>query len=167
MNRGRSLRQKLLRVVMLVTLAALLVSVGTMIAYDLRAYHQSLIGDMSTQAELLGHMSSPALAFDDQRLAKENLSLLRLRPKVNAGAIYNARGQLFAAYVAPTHDVTVPRTPGEEGVAFSEGKLVMFRTIRDNGELLGTVYLRSDYEILGRFADYVLIAALAGLLAYS
>ena len=165
MNRGRSLRLKLLRVVMLVTLAALLVSVGTIIAYDLRAYHQSLIGDMSTQAELLGHMSSPALAFDDQRLAKENLSLLRLRPKVNAGAIYNARGQLFATYVAPTHDVTVPRQPGPEGVAFADGKLVMFRPIRDNGEMLGTVYLRSEYEILGRFADYVLIALLASLLA--
>jgi signal transduction histidine kinase/AmiR/NasT family two-component response regulator len=165
MNRGRSLRLKLLRVVMLVTLVALLVSVGTIIAYDLRAYHQSLIGDMSTQAELLGHMSSPALAFDDQRLAKENLSLLRLRPKVNAGAIYNARGHLFAAYVAPTHDVAVPRTPGPEGVEFADGKLVMFRPIRDNGELLGTVYLRSEYEILSRFADYVLIAILASLLA--
>jgi len=165
MSARGSLRRKLLGVVMLVTLAALLVSVGTIIAYDLRAYHQSLIGDMSTQAELLGHMSSPALAFDDQRLAKENLGLLRLRPKVNAGAIYNARGQLFAAYVAPTYDVLVPRTPGAEGVAFEDGKLVLFRPIRDNGELLGTVYLRSEYEIVARFGDYLLIAILASLLA--
>ncbi|MGO4379152.1 ATP-binding protein [Pseudoduganella sp. RAF53_2] len=165
MSARRSLRRKLLGVVMLVTLVALLVSVGTVIAYDLRAYHQTLIGDMSTQAELLGHMSAPALAFDDQRLAKENLSLLRLRPKIYAGAIYNARGQLFAAYVAPTHDVTVPRAPGEEGVEFEDGKMIMFRPIRDNGELLGTVYLRSDYEILSRFVDYLIIAILASLLA--
>jgi hypothetical protein len=86
----RSLRQKLLGVVMLSTLVALLVSLATIVVYDLRAYHQSVTSDMATQAELIGHMSTAALAFDDQRLAKETLALLRLRPKVNAGAIFNA-----------------------------------------------------------------------------
>lgn len=165
MNTRRSLPQKLLGVVMLVTLAALLVSLGTILAYDLRAYHQSLTSDMTTQAELLGHMSAPALTFDDPRLAKENLALLRLRSKVNAGAIYNARGQLFATYVAPGLDINVPRTPQADGVAFTEGKMRLFRRIRDNGELLGTVYLQADYELLSRFGDYVIIAIIATLLA--
>jgi signal transduction histidine kinase/ActR/RegA family two-component response regulator len=164
-TRRRSLPQKLLGVVMLVTLVALLVSLGTIIAYDLRAYHQSLTADMTTQAELLGHMSAPALTFDDPRLAKENLGLLRLRPKVNAGAIYNARGQLFATYVAPGLDASLPRTPQAEGVAFDNGKMTLFRRIRDNGELLGTVYLQAEYEILGRFGDYMIIAVVATLLA--
>ena len=164
-TRRRSLPQKLLGVVMLVTLVALLVSLGTIIAYDLRAYHTALTADMTTQAELLGHMSAPALTFDDPRLAKENLSLLRLRPKVNAGAIYNARGLLFASYVAPGLDASAPRTPQAEGVAFDNGKMTLFRRIRDNGELLGTVYLQADYEILGRFGDYLMISVLATLLA--
>ena len=163
--RRRSLRQKLIGVVMLVTLVSLLVSLGTIIAYDLRAYHQSLGSDMITQAELLGHMSAPALTFDDPRLAKENLALLRLRPKVNAGAIYNSRGQLFATYVAPGMDVSVPRAPQAEGVAFEDGKMMLYRRIRDNGELLGTVFLQADYEILGRFGDYVTIAIIAIFLA--
>ncbi|WP_374584606.1 ATP-binding protein [Pseudoduganella sp.] len=165
MARRRSLPQKLLGVVMLVTLAALLVSLGTILAYDLRAYHQSLTADMTTQAELLGHMSAPALTFDDQRLAKENLALLRLRPKVHAGALFNARGQLFATYVAPGQDAAVPPAPRADGVAFADGKMLLFRSIRDNGELLGTVYLQADYEILSRFGDYVLIAFIATLLA--
>ncbi len=163
--RRRSLPQKLLGVVMLVTLVSLLVSLGTIIAYDLRAYHQSLSADMITQAELLGHMSAPALTFDDPRLAKENLALLRLRSKVNAGAIYNARGQLFATYVAPGLDVNPPKAAQAEGVAFEDGKMMLFRRIRDNGELLGTVYLQADYEILGRFGDYVAIGIFATLLA--
>ncbi|WP_028102012.1 hybrid sensor histidine kinase/response regulator [Pseudoduganella violaceinigra] len=164
-TRRRSLPQKLLGVVMLVTLVSLVVSLGTIIAYDLRAYHQSLGADMTTQAELLGHMSAPALTFDDARLAKENLALLRLRPKVNAGAIYNARGQLFATYVAPGQDTKIPQAPQAEGVAFEGGKMMLFRRIRDNGEQLGTVYLQSDYEILGRFGDYVMIAIVAAFLA--
>ena len=63
MIRMHSLRQKLVAVVMLTTLAALLVSVGILIAYDLRQYHRALLGDMSTQAELLGHMTSAALSL--------------------------------------------------------------------------------------------------------
>ena len=50
---------------MATTLAALVVSVGLVIGYDLRSYHRSLVNDLSTQAELVGHMSSAALAFDN------------------------------------------------------------------------------------------------------
>ncbi|MEG0883686.1 MAG: ATP-binding protein, partial [Janthinobacterium sp.] len=34
----------------------------------------------------------------------------------------------------------------------------LFKPIVDNGELLGTVYLRADYELAGRTADYLAIA---------
>jgi len=168
MIRLHSLRQKLLGVVMLATLAALLIALGLLIAYDLRSYHRSVLADMSTQSELIGHMSAPALAFDDQHLARENLALLRLRPRVNAGAIYTSQGKLFATYVAPGHSADFPLAAAAEGTRLEGGKLVLFKRIVDNGELLGTVYLRADYEMLDRVASYLLIAfgvCLLGLLA--
>ncbi|UTY57744.1 ATP-binding protein [Massilia sp. erpn] len=158
-----SLRQKMLAVVMLVALVALLVSIGIFIVYDLRAYRRSIVADLSTQAELIGHMSSPALVFDDARLAKENLALLRLRPKVDAGAIYRSGGTLFAAYVAPGQSSEIPRQAGAEGFLYEDGKLLMFKSIVDNGEVLGTVFLRAEYEMLGRALDYLAIAVLAVL----
>jgi signal transduction histidine kinase/CheY-like chemotaxis protein len=171
MKRAHSLRQKLLGVVLLTTLVALVVSMGTIIGYDLRAYHRNILADMSTQSELIGHMTSAALAFDDQRLATENLGLLRLRPKVNAGAIYNARGQLFASYVAPGQEGEFPRQAApEDSVRFEQGKLILFKRIVNDGELLGTVYLRAEYEMVGRIVDYLGIAlgvtALAMLIAW-
>jgi signal transduction histidine kinase len=163
--RLHSLRQKLLGVVMLATLAALLIALGLLIAYDLRVYHRSVLADMSTQSELIGHMSAPALAFDDQRLARENLALLRLRPRVNAGAIYTNQGKLFATYVAPGRSADFPPVAGADSAQLVDGKLVLFKHIVDNGELLGTVYLRADYEMLDRIADYLLIAFGVCLLA--
>src|SRR6266568_3550295 len=65
----RSLRQKLLGLVLLTTLVALVVALGALIGYDLRAYHRTLVSDMTTQAELLGRTIAPALAFDDPRVA--------------------------------------------------------------------------------------------------
>ena len=166
----RTIRGKLLAVVLLATLAALLVSVGGIIAYDLRTYHRAIQADMRTQAELLGHMSAAALAFDDQRLAKENLALLRLRPKIGAGAIYTARGKLFAAYAAPGETAAMPAQAESDGMRIEDGHLIVFRRIADNGELLGTVYLRADYELGSRVADYLAIAAtvtaMALLIAY-
>jgi len=50
----RSLRQKLLGMMLLTTLVALIVALAAIIGYDLNAYHRILVSDMTTQAELLG-----------------------------------------------------------------------------------------------------------------
>ncbi|MBB5368111.1 MULTISPECIES: ATP-binding protein [unclassified Janthinobacterium] len=158
MLRLRSIRHKLMSVVLLTTLVALVISLGTIVIFDLRAYHRNLLADISTQAELLGHMSSAALAFDDQRLALENLNLMRIRPRVTAGALYRADGSLFASYQANNRTAALPARAGIEGERIDANSVELFRSIVDNGELLGTVYLRADYELAGRTADYLAIA---------
>ena len=158
MIRLRSIRRKLMTVVLLTTLVALVISLGTIVVYDLRAYHRNLVADISTQAELLGHMSSAALAFDDERLAQENLNLMRIRPRVTAGALYKADGSLFASYRANERVGALPAKVGKEGVSIAGSSVELFKPIVDNGELLGTVYLRADYELAGRTADYLAIA---------
>ena len=158
MIRLRSIRRKLMSVVLLTTLVALVISLGTIVVYDLRAYHRNLVADISTQAELLGHMSSAALAFDDERLALENLNLMRIRPRVTAGALYKADGSLFASYRANERVGALPAKVGKEGVSIAGNSVELFKPIVDNGELLGTVYLRADYELAGRTADYLAIA---------
>ena len=158
MIRLRSIRRKLMSVVLLTTLVALVISLGTIVVYDLRAYHRNLVADISTQAELLGHMSSAALAFDDDRLALENLNLMRIRPRVTAGALYKADGSLFASYRANERVGALPAKVGKEGESIAGSSVELFKPIVDNGELLGTVYLRADYELSGRTADYLAIA---------
>ena len=158
MLRLRSIRHKLMSVVLLTSLVALVISLGTIVVYDLRAYHRNLVADISTQAELLGHMSSAALAFDDERLAQENLNLMRIRPRVTAGALYKADGSLFASYRANERVGALPAKVGKEGESIAGSSVELFKPIVDNGELLGTVYLRADYELSGRTADYLAIA---------
>ncbi|HYD61062.1 MAG TPA: ATP-binding protein [Noviherbaspirillum sp.] len=166
MNLGlRTVRQKLLGVVLLTTLAALVVAIGAVVAYNLRAYHQNLVSDLNIQSELLGHMTAPALTFDDKQLAKQNLSMLRLRPSVRAAAIYNERGSLFASYMAPGAPVELPRLPEADVVRVEGRDLVLFKRIVSEGEILGTVYLRADHELAGRILDFAGIAGLVILLA--
>jgi hypothetical protein len=162
----RSLRTKLLGVVLLTTFVALAVALSAVVAYDLRDYHRTWTDDMSTQAELLGRMTAPALAFDDANAAKENLSLLRLRPQVRAAAVYGTRGNLFASYVAAaTKDNAFPSLPDADVVRVSNHDLVVFKRIVEHGEILGTVYLRADYPLYEKVLSYVEIAIAVTLLA--
>lgn len=165
MKSGSSIGKKLVVVVMATTFAALLVSVCLIIGYDLRNYQRSLINDLSTQAELVGHMTSAALAFDDPRLAGENLALLRTRPMVGAAAIFDENGRLFASYAKPGAAAVFPPRPEAPG-AHNEGQHVMlFRPIVENGETVGTVWLRAENRMLARTLDYLAIALGVMLLA--
>jgi len=166
----RSIRTKLVTIVMSTTLAALAVSVGTVVAYDLRGYQRALLNDISTQAELVGHMTSAALSFDDPRLARENLAMLRSRPNVRAAAIYDQSGALFASYLAPGESSTFPPHPEEVGRSSKSyvrdgDELVLYKAIVENEDRLGTVYLRSTSQLMGRVRDYLLICFGTTLLA--
>ena len=171
----RSIREKLVTIVMSTTLAALAVSVGTVVVYDLRSYKHALLNDLATQAELVGHMTSAALAFDDARLAHENLALLRSRPSVRAAAIYDEHGALFATYVAPGETGAFPARPAQRGRPVHAGgtetyvgsgdELVLYKPISENGDLLGTVYLRSENQLMERMRDYLVICACVTVLA--
>jgi signal transduction histidine kinase/CheY-like chemotaxis protein len=160
-----SLRFKLLAVMLLTTLVALVVALGAMISYELRAYHEGAVSEMSVQVELLARTTAPALAFDDARVARENLGFLRFQPRVQAAAVYDARGRLFASYSAAGQRQPLPALPGADRVVVEEGDLVVFKRIVDERQILGTVYLRADYALEERLALYAGIAALVALAA--
>src|SRR5258708_1074865 len=155
----RSLRQKLLGMMLLTTLVALVVALAAMIGYDLSVYHRVLVSDMTTQAELLGRTIAPALAFDDVKVARENLSLLRFRPLVSSAAIYNARGALFATYARADDRREFPKLPEPDGARVDDRDLVLFKRIVNDGEILGTGFLGAGYELFSGVFDCRGIAA--------
>jgi signal transduction histidine kinase/CheY-like chemotaxis protein len=161
----RSIRQKLGAVALLTTLVSLILTVTLIVGYDLRNYHRALLNDMATQAELLAHMTAPALTFDDARLAAQNLSSLRIRPQVRAGAIYDARGKLFASYLAKGERRAPPGSPGSERISVGSDELEVVKLIVEGGEVLGSVFLRAEYTLSARLVDYLSIAGAVTVLA--
>jgi signal transduction histidine kinase len=161
----RSLQHKLLAIVLMTTMAAVVVALGAMIAYQLRSYHRDLVSDVTTQADLLGRTTAPALIFDDAKVAAENLGLLRYRPQVGAAVIYNAKGARFAVFARDDSERTFPKLPEADGTRIEGHDLIAFKRIVDNGEILGTVYVRADYALYDRLTGYLFIAASVLVLA--
>ena len=158
--RTHSIRYKLLLVVLATTLTALLVVAAAMVLYDARTYQRSWVGDLMTQADILGLTSNAALSFDDHKAAIENLAVLKLRPQISSAALYTARGALFASYSRDeASDPLIPKFPGTDGFQIHGEEIVVFKRIIDDKEIIGTVYLRARYELFERVRSYVSILA--------
>jgi two-component system, sensor histidine kinase len=154
----RSIRHKFMLVVTLTTFVALVLASIALVNYDLLTYQRTWVADLSTQADILGLASAPALSFQDPKTAEENLALLSVRPHVTAAAIYTADGRLFASYRRDSADVTpLPPRPGPAGHQVGMREISLFRPIVTPDEQLGWVYLRARYDLTGRLLSYLAI----------
>ena len=94
----RSVRSKVMLVVLATTVAALFVVAIALIVYESRTYERSTAEGLMTQAQILARTTAPALVFDDPAAARDNLALLKVQPQILAAAIYMKGGRLFASY---------------------------------------------------------------------
>jgi signal transduction histidine kinase len=155
---GRSLRAKVMVLALATTISALVLSAVGLIIYDLQAYERQWSTDLVTQAEVIARASAPALSFGDRETATQDLTVLRVRPRVLSAALYTRDGKLFATYVRP--DITPPEFPPmpvTDGYRIADGQLILFRTVVENGEHIGSVHLRSLYDPWERLTDYLTI----------
>ena len=161
----RSVRGKLLAVVIVTTFTALVVAAAALTVYDLRTYEQSRVDDLTTLADVLGAASGPALAFNDVKGAQDNIALLRVRPSIIAGALYDARGTRVAAY-APEHlaQISLLGTASDSHV-ISGGQLVLSRSVMEKNERVGTLYLVAKYEAGQRLLNSSLIVGVVVMLS--
>jgi signal transduction histidine kinase len=149
---------------MLVVLATTIVALGivavALMVYESRAYESAVVQSLATQAQIVGRASAPALVFDDQAAARENLALLEMQPRVLAAAIYRADGKLFARY--GRRDAASPGMPlaAGDGHAIENDEIVVHRRIVEKGDVLGTVFLRATYALDARLRGYLSILGL-------
>ncbi len=165
---NRSLRTKVMLLALATTVSALALSALGLVIYDLQSYERQWSNDLVTQAEVLARASAPALSFGDRATAEKDLSVMRVRPRVLAAALYTRDGKLFATYVRPdTGAPDFPPSPLADGYRIENDQFILFRNVMENGEAIGTVHLRSLYRPWDRLLDYltiltaVMIASLA------
>ena len=161
---GASVRRKTMAVVIATTVIALLVSAGAMLVYEVRAFRQTHLADLRTQAEIIGRASGPALAFKDPKAAQQDLLMLRGRPDIELAALYALDGTLFASYARPGQS-GIPERAGPPGYRVEGDSVTLFHPVTDADEDLGTVFLRSSAGLRERVQDYLVI--LGSVLALS
>jgi PAS domain S-box-containing protein len=152
----RSVRGKLVGMVLLTTVIVLAVSAVAFVVYDLAVYRSSWAGDVATEANILALSTAPAMAFDDRDAANHNLAALRARDSVLAAGLYRPDGSLYAEYLHADARPVPPRAPAIAGGLRINGERVeIAQPITYNNEFLGTIYLRARYDVVGRVRAYL------------
>jgi signal transduction histidine kinase/CheY-like chemotaxis protein len=125
-----------------------------MLLLDLRTFQRYWVDDLTTQADIMASVTAPALAFNDAVTAQQQLAVLRARPQILAGAVYANSGARFATYAKAGTEQTLPTRPQRAGYRIERGELEVWHNIVENGEPVGSVYLRSRYGVVDRLLNY-------------
>ena len=160
--RNTPIKRKLTLLILLTTSFALIFMGSALITYEVVTFRRTLAANMSVLAQIVGTNTTAALAFEDERNARELLAALSAEHQITAAAIYDARGDIFARFPNDLPVDAIPAHPRRDGHVFHGSDLEMFQSISEpEGGQLGTIFLRAD---LG--AMYSRIAVYAGLLLF-
>lgn len=160
-----SISRKLTWMNMLVSSAALLLACTAFIAYDMVTFRETMVRNLSTQAQIIGSNTASALLFNDPQSAENTLSALKAAHNILSAGIYTPDGRLFASYSrdAAGQISALPSIPsGQTEIHWLKDKeIVLVRSMVFEGKPTGTVYIRSNVEELNRrLMRYAGIAAI-------
>jgi signal transduction histidine kinase len=147
--RNMTIRHKLVLIIMLTCVATLVIAGGIFTGYEWTTLRQLMVMNLSAQAETMAETCKASVAFDDSDDAKETLSSLRVSSSIIFGGVYDSQGDLMSAYYRYGTDKGVqPDSIKEDGHEFSNEYLTVFKRIILDGDIIGTVCIRSDLEPL-------------------
>ena len=171
--RNLTIRQKLAAIIMLTVGIALVAASAATLVYEQLTYRESMRDELAILAEMFGSNSTAALTFHDREAAEELLSGLQAKRAIVSAYLYSAEGKPFAGYRRGGAAV-LDQAPAlhADGSWFDFQRLVLFRSVRLNGQIIGAIFLESDLDDLqtrGRqFLEILgVIVTGAGLLAFA
>jgi two-component system, sensor histidine kinase len=162
----RTVRGKMMRIVVMTTAIALLAAGAGMLMHDLSVYRDSWVADLDTQSSILATSTASALITGDRTVAERNVNAMRWRPTVLVAALYAADGKLLASFVRPGE----PAPPLQLQVIVrasrvSGGNVELTVPIIEEGQRLGTILLRAHHDIGARAMAYLGIFGLVTVMS--
>jgi len=145
--RDLSIRTKLMTGFMLTSLAALLLTLAALAAYDRMAFRGEVLRDVDTLAGIIGENASSSVALNDRQTAQATLAALRAQTQITGAAIYDSKGVLFATYMRAARGDTPGPVP-RDGNWIDAQHIGVTRPVFFIGARVGTVTVRSDLSEL-------------------
>jgi signal transduction histidine kinase len=164
--RGRSIRWKLVGIILLLSLFGLSVVFAGMTINTRIQFQRTLAHDLAVLAEISGNNSRAALLFDDPAAAAEILAALSAKPRVVQAILYDAQDRQFAEY-RNARAASLPPVPGTLGEmsGFRDGHYMLIQDVRVNERRVGRLYLASSLQAWGELLrNYIVVFVLLTVL---
>jgi signal transduction histidine kinase/ActR/RegA family two-component response regulator len=154
------IRRTLMRMIFLSSGAALAVTSLAFCAYEFLTFRQSSVQQLQILSRAIASNSTASLAFDNPEDAAGVLAAFKADPHINAAALYDAGGKVFATYPQGLAASRFPARPGT-GYSFTRSELTGFQPVAEGSRQLGTLFVESDLNAMyARFQLYGFIVLL-------
>lgn len=165
--RSLSIKRKLLVIMMAIGTVALSAACAAFVFVEMRSFKETMVRDLSTLAEVIGHNSSASLVFSDPLDAEETLKSLEAKPPVTAAWLYRTDDRLLARYLRDDVEVVPPPPPPpkRDRHRFTANRLIIHRSITLNDQRIGGIVLMSDLKGMQSMLRRSLITIVGVLLA--
>jgi signal transduction histidine kinase/ActR/RegA family two-component response regulator len=140
--RDLPIQRKLLLTTLTSTAAALVLATGGFLAWDFAWFRSAVRQDMAAQSVILARNSGAALTFGDERVAREILATVNVRPHVDMTCLYTRPGTLFTSFVRDGSLACPSRPPSATGYGWDALAVVAPVTVDD--ERVGTLFIRRN-----------------------
>lgn len=159
----RSIRTRLVLMSALTSGITLALACSAFLAYELVTFRQSLVADLTTDAETLAFNVTAPLLFDDPIAASASLSALRAKPRIRSATLANKNGQEFASFVRKNLEHSSDEAPTEPDEADAIRLTV---PVISEGQVIGTLSLQAGTEERGeRIRRYLALTGLVLLVS--
>lgn len=140
-----AIKHKLMSIIMATCAAALLLSGAIQLLFERGEYREETVDSISCYAEMIGDNCRAALAFGDAEDAEETLKSLHAQSSIVLACVYTNEHKMLAHYQRPgfTDDISSPAYE-EEGHRFEGNYFKLFKQVKDDDDLIGTVYIQLD-----------------------
>lgn len=160
-TKNKTIQQKLINVIMLISGAVTLLTCIAFFAYEVLTFRQTTLRELLTLGKIISANSTAALAFDDSKAANEILAALKTEKHIEAACLYDKDGMLFSTYPPDLDTGKFPERPLTFGYRFEKSYVIGVQPVIQNNQTLGTLYIRSTIDALyDRFQLYGIIAAM-------
>src|SRR5882724_2140000 len=168
MNKSSTpIRRTLMLMMFLSSGVVLLVTSSAFCAYEFLTFRQSSIQQLQILSRAIASNSTAALAFENAEDAASVLTAFKSDPHIVAAALYDAKGNVFAAYPPGLAAARLPSHAGT-GYTFGRSALTGFEPVAEGSKQLGVLFVESDLDAMySRIKLYALILVLVGGIALS
>ncbi|PCJ45744.1 MAG: hypothetical protein COA99_04170 [Moraxellaceae bacterium] len=165
-----SVSNKLLVINIIVVVGALLLATAVFVSIERTAVRERIINELVAHTEVITYNVAASLAFDDEASAVEILTSLQSIPQIQESLIFDARGELFAEYIAPHADSVESgfremksgrlQWPGSRAptVVFSNEWIFVHSQIELDSEVIGSIYIRSSLVHFEEFKSRAMVS---------
>jgi signal transduction histidine kinase/DNA-binding response OmpR family regulator len=128
---------------------------------DVRTLRAAKVEEFRALAKMLAFNSTAVVSFHDEKAAEGLLSSLESQPAVNYACLLDGDGKPLASYVKGKAAAPDAPAPADEGHRFTpSGQLELWYPILDDGNVAGSLFLRSNMdELRAQLWHYAAIAA--------